>query len=369
MSRALPQATGVCGKCDKAGAKSLCSICKKTYYCGAECQQAHWKAHKGPCREATERALGNGLVSECVAGSVLRVKSYLDSAAQAGSKVKVNVNHVVQDESSADKGVFPLLGAVDGIARAKSSGASPAGWLRIIDMLIAAGANTNQVGGGGGRAESALYHACAHNVLDPIRSLLAAGADINLANSEGTTPLAIACQRGFNEVYSFLLVKGADTNKADLINGATPVFTAASNNQESAVRCLVAHGGKVTIKSNRGATPLLIAAENGHANLIPVLLSLGGDVNECDNLGATPLFMAAQMGHVHVLRALFACGGLVSINTPSTAGDTPLDVAIRHHRTDVEKLLVENGAKRSEKPLEDPAKSSSAGSIEDIDEA
>lgn len=32
------------------GAFSICSRCHETPYCSRDCQRAHWKAHKGPCR-------------------------------------------------------------------------------------------------------------------------------------------------------------------------------------------------------------------------------------------------------------------------------------------------------------------------------
>lgn len=43
---------GNCGMEEKALAQFPgCSVCKKTYYCGKECQKAHWKIHKNDCCE------------------------------------------------------------------------------------------------------------------------------------------------------------------------------------------------------------------------------------------------------------------------------------------------------------------------------
>jgi hypothetical protein len=45
-------ATHTCAKCG-VSATLACSRCKAVKYCGAACQQAHWKAHKPQCVEAT----------------------------------------------------------------------------------------------------------------------------------------------------------------------------------------------------------------------------------------------------------------------------------------------------------------------------
>jgi ankyrin repeat protein len=42
-----------------------------------------------------------------------------------------------------------------------------------------------------------------------VRLLVAAGADVNLADSNGITPLAHARQRGFQQIIEILLAAGA----------------------------------------------------------------------------------------------------------------------------------------------------------------
>ena len=43
-----------CKRCLKTGRDlgrvlKKCNGCKKVYYCGGECQKAHWKVHKSVC--------------------------------------------------------------------------------------------------------------------------------------------------------------------------------------------------------------------------------------------------------------------------------------------------------------------------------
>ena len=39
-----------CLACGKAGAKSLCSLCKSVRFCGRACQKVAWPGHKKECR-------------------------------------------------------------------------------------------------------------------------------------------------------------------------------------------------------------------------------------------------------------------------------------------------------------------------------
>ncbi len=49
--RILERNCAACGVWDRTG-KSYrrCSRCMGVYYCGKECQTAHWKAHKAECK-------------------------------------------------------------------------------------------------------------------------------------------------------------------------------------------------------------------------------------------------------------------------------------------------------------------------------
>jgi hypothetical protein len=270
----------------------------------------------------------------------MKVKTYLDAKNQKTGKRLVNVNHMIQDDGT-EKGMFPLIAAVKGLATKNGTG----NYLLIIDMLIKAGANVNHRGRD--FQESAFYYAVDRNLMEAVRSLITAGADVNLGNIHGTTPLHLAASKGMSDMYNFLLVKGADPNKPDE-EGSSPVMAAAFHGHVDAVRSLVHHGGKIETRNIRGESAVFLAAQNGHPGVIPVLLSLGADVNQSDNMGATPLFIAALQGHTTVLRALFACGGLLSINTPTLNGDTPLDVAVQGQKTDAIALLDAHGGKKKE---------------------
>lgn len=52
--KTLPSALQVCGKCWVSGAVKklqVCTACRKTWYCGKECQTTAWQGHKRKCKE------------------------------------------------------------------------------------------------------------------------------------------------------------------------------------------------------------------------------------------------------------------------------------------------------------------------------
>ena len=68
-----------------------------------------------------------------------------------------------------------------------------------------------------------------------VAALLAANANVNQADNEGTTPLYSACQEGHTEIATKLLAANPELTPADK-NGATPLFIACKNGCESSVR-------------------------------------------------------------------------------------------------------------------------------------
>ena len=71
--------------------------------------------------------------------------------------------------------------------------------------------------------------------------MLAAGAPVDQANSNGATPLWVACQGGFAACAEHLLAAGARVD-APMRNGGTPLLVATFANQVECVRVLLRAG-------------------------------------------------------------------------------------------------------------------------------
>jgi uncharacterized protein len=91
--------------------------------------------------------------------------------------------------------------------------------------------------------------------------LMRAGADVNVADSEGETALLIAATNGSDDVFEALLRKGANPNtpgKALGYPGYTPLHMAALNGSTKKVELLLQHGADPTVRNDEGQTPLEI---------------------------------------------------------------------------------------------------------------
>ena len=169
-----------------------------------------------------------------------------------------------------------------------------------------------------------LWDAAGNGLLPVVKALLRAGAAINQAKTDGTTPLYIAAQNGHQPVVTVLLAAGAAINLTTT-NGATPLLIASNQGHQPVVTALLAAGADINQSSTYGATPLLFAAQNGHLPVVTALLVAGADINQTTTNGSTPLLIASHQGHQPVVTALLAAGA--AINQAKTDGTTPLYTA------------------------------------------
>jgi len=156
-----------------------------------------------------------------------------------------------------------------------------------------------------------------------IEALLKGGADIDLPNPDGMTPLMMAIDNAHYEVARYLLNQGANPNTWDWW-GRTPLYVTVNM-----------RGGP---DSNEGPRPpasldlvraLLDAGVNPNHQLNMLQPSRNGNSgrfkDDLLNTGATPLMRAAQTFDNDVVRALLAHHALVDL--PNAMGVTPLMAA------------------------------------------
>jgi hypothetical protein len=136
----------------------------------------------------------------------------------------------------------------------------------------------------------------------------------------------------------YFLDLGANVNVGDE-KGRTPVFGAARNGHVDVVSVLVSHGADLNKRNSRGATPLMVSVGNGHTSVVNFLIGKTVDVNEAMSGGETLLYVAAANGHLHVVHLLLARGA--RIDQEDVRGDNPARVAFRHGHMKVVELLNE----------------------------
>ena len=224
--------------------------------------------------------------------------------------------------------------------------------------LIDAGADVNTAQGDG---TTPLHWAVYTADAALTRALLEYGAKVDVINAYGSSPLAEAVKIADDASVELLLAAGADV-EAPNKDGQTVLMLAARAGSVEIAELLVRHGADVNAREAwRGQTALMWAADSGSAELTRFLIDRGANVEaraitndwstqmtaEPRNQyrptgGMTPLLYAARAGCEDCVEALLDAGA--DPNRPNPDGVTPLIVAIDNFAFDTAKLLFERGA-------------------------
>jgi len=241
-----------------------------------------------------------------------------------------------------------------------------------------------QEGGGGGLTP--LVFASRQGDLESAKILLAAGADINQMSGYGWTPLLTATQNRHYKFASYLIDHGADVNLANK-GGWTPLYIATDNrNIEGGdyptrksdidhlefITKLLDKGANVNARSldntetrtvftnqwlsEDGATPFLRAAQSGDIKLMKLLLARGADPLLATKQGVTALAVASGIGWVEgithqwskeeSIEAVKLCLDLgIDPNAVDSNGRRALHGAAHKGYNEVVQMLVDKGAK------------------------
>jgi ankyrin repeat protein len=209
-----------------------------------------------------------------------------------------------------------------------------------VQSMLAAQANVNAAELDG---TTALMWAATRNDLDMADVLLRAGADVKAANQYGATALYAAAVSPDAAMTERLLAAGADPN-AHLLSGETPLMEASRRGNLAIVRALLAAGADPNAQeANGGQNALMWAISQRHAAVTQALVQQEADVNARSKGGFTALMFAAQQGDADSARILLTAGANPNAVMPKN-GLTPLLIASAMGRAKVAALLLDKGA-------------------------
>jgi uncharacterized protein len=234
-----------------------------------------------------------------------------------------------------------------------------------------------------------LMYAARQGSSEATRTLLDAGASINLTDPDGTTALMVAIINSHYDTAALLTERGADVNIVDK-SGMAALYAAVDMNTLGEVfgrpgravvskvtaldlmKILLEHGanpnaalktptlqrahtpGEPTL--GEGSTPLMRAAKNGDSAAIHLLIDHGAELNARQKNGTTALMFAAGLGRgtgaftkdyaseaelLESVKVLVAAGA--DVNAVSEAGQTPIHFGATAS-DDIVKFLAEKGA-------------------------
>jgi len=190
-------------------------------------------------------------------------------------------------------------------------------------------------------AETPMFIAASGGDCDMMRFLLAHGADVNDATSEGATALHAAARESQGAALELLLARGADVH-ARTWNGVTPILCAASDCFIEGLGMLIRHGAGVSDIGPSGLTPLHVVANDGCAQGVGELLLGGADIDATDSEGRTPLMLAIMKRQRDVSEVLLRRGA--TVNARDYVGYTALHHAAGCGLSDMARVLLAYGA-------------------------
>lgn len=207
----------------------------------------------------------------------------------------------------------------------------------LVDALIEKGVDLNAVGKEG---ETVLHVAAAGGHLDIVEKLVEHGADVNAVARQGTALMQGAF---YPAICRFLLEHGADPNLADA-DGDTPLMRAAQMRKVEIAEMLLAAGAKAGAARERRDSPLHHAARSGSVEMVTLLIRHGADASAPGISNRTPLHEAvASSGaaSLDVVKLLLEWDA--NVNARDDAGRTPL-IEARRAKREVVEALVNQGA-------------------------
>jgi len=117
---------------------------------------------------------------------------------------------------------------------------------------------------------------------------------------------------------------------------------AARNQDQKAVRTLLAQKADINARSTDGSTALLWLAHWNDLDTANLLLGAGADANAANDFGMTPLSQACTNGNSAFVRLLLKSGA--NPNLAVATGETPLMTCAKSGSADAVRMLIEYGA-------------------------
>ncbi|XP_014277122.1 putative ankyrin repeat protein RF_0381 [Halyomorpha halys] len=181
------------------------------------------------------------------------------------------------------------------------------GHVQVVKSLIDAGAvldMTNLF------LKTSLHYAAMEGHTGVVKVLVDAGAMVNIQDCEGWIALHHAAQGGYNDVVTELLEAGSMVNLKNK-NQDTALHWAAHGGNYEMVSTLLKYGADVAIKKdNNGWTPLMVASSNGSLDVVQLLVDCGAEVNARTACGMTAFKCAKENNHRAVVDYLRSRGGV-----------------------------------------------------------
>lgn len=186
--------------------------------------------------------------------------------------------------------------------------------------------------------DTALTNAIRQQNADAVDVLIQSGADPNLLNRKGVTPISVAAHKGNIRIMNCLIYAGSNVNALNS-SGSTALIQASHFGNLESVKLLLQCSATADFANLKGTTALMRASQEGHVEISRILIHHTADVNRKNLEGMNALMLASQRGHAEMVALLIRAGAAMDEQT--SQGSTALMLACkRGHERCVEVLVT-----------------------------
>ncbi|KUL84445.1 hypothetical protein ZTR_08805 [Talaromyces verruculosus] len=226
--------------------------------------------------------------------------------ATGGGEEKLNQNGREKAQSQVQKStkrlteVFYVMDTIEprrvqtGVYGTALQAAAVSGNVNIVEMLVEAGADINDIDRLGLRS---LHHAAFHGHKAVVDFLLTKGASGGALDYKGRSPMLLAARRGHTETFACLFKSSTESSPSHTFIWQQLLHTASRYGHIGIIELLLARRSNLEQPDARGQTPLLIASSNGRCSAVRFLIKKGSDINHRDLKQRSALYLAAASGH------------------------------------------------------------------------
>ncbi|KAH9490808.1 hypothetical protein Btru_043869 [Bulinus truncatus] len=221
--------------------------------------------------------------------------------------------------------------------------------------------------------EPILHTATRGEILEAVRCIVRAGADVNCKNHNGETALEVAIHLKNNEIIKELLDAGANIKRSELSEifvhaagsentfellkklihlgvdidsksskgGITALMNSIIYFKEKNFNLLLLNNADVNVTDSNGNTALMLACRGSKENMVHNLLQRNALINRHNSKGENALCMSLQ--NINITRKLIK--GHADVNLGERLGNSALILALHYNRQDIVEILLAAGAK------------------------
>lgn len=172
-------------------------------------------------------------------------------------------------------------------------------------------------------SECSLLETASSHQVSTLRELIEAGVNVNVKDSDGTTPLIAAAQAYRLDMVSF----GYAPLRKAVLDGSSlrPERMEQRKTVQETLQLLMKAGADLNAVTEDGWTALSLSAKNNYIDSLRALVERGADVNLNNQAGRTALMAAVVAGSVESVEALIEAGA--DVNSKDARGLTAMDYA------------------------------------------